>query len=111
MSLIVSGKLKDPRIPAFLTITKVKVSKDLHYAHVFITIQDENIDKEDVIAVLNKSAGFIQHSIAEKVRMRYTPKIEFRYDYEDEKASNVDRLLDKISMQLKNNEEKEEKDS
>lgn len=97
MILLSEKKIKDPRIPEFVTITRVTISKDLHYSHVYFTLLDENKNHKLVEKGLNSASGYIQKILAEKLAIRFIPKIEFRYDINEEKANKVDKLLDIIS--------------
>ena len=45
LSKIIQSKLEDPRI-GLVTITRVKVSKDLSYATIFITAGNEDSSKK-----------------------------------------------------------------
>lgn len=98
LNLIASGSISDPRIPAFITITKVTLSKDLHYSHIYYTTQAEEAKKKESEAGLNSAVGFIQKHLAQNLNLRFTPKLEFRYDVNEEKADQVDQLLTKLSQ-------------
>ncbi len=102
MNLIVNGSIKDPRVPNLLTITKVTLSKDKHYSHIYITLTGTEQAKELAVKGLNNAKGFIQLNLADKLQLRYTPKIEFRLDKFEDKAELVDELLKQISDELQN---------
>lgn len=107
MKLIVSGGIKDPRVPTLLTITKVTLSKDKHYSHIYITLDGGAEKKELAVKGLNNAKGFIQMHLAEQLQLRYTPKIEFRIDPFEEKATKVDELLKQITIELENSKKNE----
>ena len=48
---------------------------------------------------LNNAKGFIQAQLAEKLKLRFTPKIEFRIDPFEEKANRVDAILDMLAKE------------
>lgn len=99
MILLTEKRIKDPRVPDFVSVTKVKISKDLHYCHIYFSLLDENINYTIVEKGLNSASGFVQKALAEKLTIKFTPKVEFRYDINEEKANKVDKLLDMISKQ------------
>lgn len=104
MRIITNREVKDPRIPDIMTITKVSISKDLHYCHLFFTmIGDENKRKKAIIG-LNSASGYFQKMIASRIELRYTPKIEFKYDENEEKAYKIDELLESLSNKRNNND-------
>lgn len=91
--LILRGEIRDPRVTGrksgaaartelapFLSINRVEVSQDLSYAKVFVSsfASDAMLDKG--VDGLNNAAGFIQSSIAKKLRIRKFPKFTFVVD-------------------------------
>jgi ribosome-binding factor A len=103
MKIIANQEVKDPRIPRIITITNVSLSKDLHYCHLYFSLL-ENKDKNKAVTGLNSAAGYFQKIIAERMKLKYTPIIEFRYDDIEEKAHKVDELLDSLTDERKNKE-------
>ena len=79
-ALIVEGKIKDPRVNTFLSITRVEVSKDLVWADVFVSTFKPESGLEKGVAGLQSAAGFIQAKIAETARLRQTPRLRFHED-------------------------------
>ncbi|MDR2101201.1 MAG: 30S ribosome-binding factor RbfA [Treponema sp.] len=95
-ALIVEGKIKDPRINPFLSVTRVKVSRDFSYADVYVAgfkadpgaikkngggegiISGGNLSRG--IEGLRSAAGFIQAQIAGQMRIRQTPRLRFHED-------------------------------
>lgn len=103
MKIITNKEVKDPRIPDFMTITKVTLSKDLHYCHLYFTMIGELNQRNKALKGLNNASGFFQKIIAERLALKFTPKIEFRYDEIEEKAYEIDKLLDSISQERESN--------
>ena len=99
MKAITSGDVKDPRVPLILTITEITLSKDLHYCHLYFSMIGNDSEKSRAIAGLNSAAGFFQKIIGEKLKLRFTPKIEFRYDQKEEESRRVYDLLNKLEKQ------------
>lgn len=78
--LLLHGDIKDPRVSTFLSINRVEITTDLGYAKVFVSsfLSDSQLEKG--VAGLNSAAGFIQSSIAKKLRIRQFPKLTFVVD-------------------------------
>ena len=53
---LIQKEIKDPRLPGFITISAVKVSKDLSYAKVYFTVF--NGDPEETSVILNSAKSF-----------------------------------------------------
>ena len=79
-SLLLRGERKDPRGSNFLSINRVAVSSDLSYAKVYVSTFLSDAQLEKGVDGLNNAAGFIQSSIAKKLRIRKFPKFTFVVD-------------------------------
>ncbi len=95
--LLSKGVINDPRVPNSINITRISVSKDLHYAHIHFTVFGTIEFKNNVLLGLNHCSGFIQKNIGHDLELKYTPKIEFRYDENYEKAEEVNKMLDNLT--------------
>jgi ribosome-binding factor A len=77
--LIVEGKIKDPRVDPFLSITRVTVSRDFSYADVYVSSY-KSAGLATGVAGLQSAAGFIQSQLAGMMRIRQTPRLRFHED-------------------------------
>jgi ribosome-binding factor A len=78
--LVVSGKIKDPRVDTFLSITRVDVSRDLAYADVYVSSFKTEAGLVKGVAGLQSAAGYIQAQLARLMRIRQTPRLRFHAD-------------------------------
>jgi ribosome-binding factor A len=81
---------------AFITVTIVRVSPDLGYAKIYLSIMAVK-DKNAMLAVINEHTSKIRHQLAEKIRkqVRVIPELSFFIDDSLDYAENIDRLLKK----------------
>jgi ribosome-binding factor A len=77
--LIVEGKVKDPRVDPFLSVTRVTVSRDFAYADVYVSSY-KSAGLATGIAGLQSAAGFIQSQLAKMMHIRQTPRLRFHQD-------------------------------
>ena len=98
ISAIITRELPHHRL-GFLTITDVKVSSDLRYARVFVSVLGSGVDKTETLNTLNKEKAFIRQLIGRRFRLRHTPEITFVYDETVEHADHMMRLMDDIKME------------
>lgn len=76
--LIGSGGIKDPRVGAFVSVTRVEASRDGAYAKVWISsITDSENELDRAVEGLTSAAGYIQAQIAKHTRLRLTPVLRF----------------------------------
>lgn len=62
-----------------ITITEVKVSVDVQWADVLVSIFPYH-KKEEIMKALQRKVGFLQFLFNKKLRIRHTPKIRFALD-------------------------------
>jgi len=79
-ALILEGRIKDPRVHPFLSITRVQVSKDLAFADVYVSNIRENGNIEKAVEGLQSAAGFVQAELGAAMRTRKTPRLRFHPD-------------------------------
>jgi ribosome-binding factor A len=79
-ALILEGKIKDPRVSSFLSITRAVVSRDLSYADVYVSNIRETANIERGAEGLQSAAGFIQSQLAAVMHIRKTPRLRFHAD-------------------------------
>ena len=74
------------------SITSVDVSPDLHLARVFISGFKEE-ETRAAIKALQAVQGKVRHFLGKRIRLRYTPELEFKYDETPLRAGRVEDLL------------------
>ncbi|WAC08614.1 MAG: 30S ribosome-binding factor RbfA [Thermodesulfobacteriota bacterium] len=90
-------EVKDPRI-GMVTITGVTVSKDLKIAHIYYSAFGSEKQLQDSAIGLRQATKFIQREIGRRIRMRYTPVIDFQFDHSLEYGSHIDQILKDLSL-------------
>ena len=95
ISQIISYELKDPNVTGLISVTRVKVTNDLKYAKVSVSIlNSKNVKK--TLAGLKKSSGFIRSELARRVNLRNTPELIFELDDSIEYGTRIDSILKEI---------------
>lgn len=96
VSNIIRDDIRDPRLSAMISVTRVDVTKDLRYAKVFISLFGNDESKKNTLDALKNSAGFIRREIGHRVNLRYTPEIIIELDNSIEQGMHIDALLHQI---------------
>ena len=91
--LISRRVIKDPRLAPMTTITDVEVSRDLHYAKVYVSLYGDKEIREQSVDALNHASGFIHAKLKKNVRLRFIPKFTF---FADDSIERGVRLTNKI---------------
>ena len=106
ISSIIDNKLKNPNVTGLISVTKVKVTQDLKFAKVYVSILNSK-NLKDTLAGLKKSAGFARSELARTVNLRNTPEIIFELDDSLEYGARIDSILKDIMKDVKKNDEEE----
>jgi ribosome-binding factor A len=87
--------LKDPRI-GFTTVTAVRVTRDLRYARVFISVLGSHDEQDATMRGLKSATPFLRGRLGKEMRVRYLPELTFELDHGPEEADRLERLLAKL---------------
>ncbi len=106
LAQLIQFEVKDPRM-GMVTISHIKVAKDLGYADVYITVLPlgEQSQEEAVklsLTVLRSAAGFLRHELSRQIKLRVMPQLRFHFDESVERGRQLHSLIDKASRELRN---------
>lgn len=79
VSAVLQRQLADPRVSGLVTVTRVAAGEDLRDATVFISVLPQKHESRAIYG-LKHAAGHIQSLVADHVRMRSVPHLEFKLD-------------------------------
>ena len=97
ISVIIRDEIKDPRMTAMVSITSVKVSKDLRYAKVFVCIFGKTEEeKNETFAALKSASGYVRREVGQRMNLRNTPQIIFELDDSISYSMRIEELIDKV---------------
>ncbi|KEA64912.1 Ribosome-binding factor A [Marinobacterium lacunae] len=105
LAVLIQREIKDPRL-GMVTISHVKVSKDLGYADIYITVmafgdQDEAESIAASLKVLNAAAGFLRTELARGIKLRIMPHLRFHFDETVERGRRLHSLIESAYRQEK----------
>ena len=95
ISNLLIRKVNDPRLKG-VTITDVRMSKDLRHAYVYYSLFWEGQQKKQAHEGFESARGFIRREIGERLQLRYVPDIQFRYDESLDYGKKMERVLAKL---------------
>jgi ribosome-binding factor A len=94
----VQRDLDDPRI-GLVTITKVKLAKDLTQAVVYWSCLDDGGPRRTAERGLADALPVIQRAVAGAIGTRQTPHLSLRFDRAPEHAGRIDSILAKLARE------------
>lgn len=81
-----------------LSVSQVRVTKDLKSATIYISSLKHSPTPDDILVDLQNAAKNIQSEINKKIRMKYCPKLRFVNDDGGDYGEKIDQLLDKMKQ-------------
>lgn len=93
LSGIIRLELKDPRV-GMVTIIDVEVSRDQSHAKIFFTLLGDQQAIEDTSRGLQHAAGFLRSELAQRMKLRVVPQLQFKHDESVERGMRLSRLID-----------------
>ncbi len=100
ISNIISFELKNPDATGLISVTKVKITPDLKYAKVYVSLLNAK-NEEKTIDALKNSAGYIRTLIAKRINLRVTPELVFEKDDSMEYGMKIDSILKNLKKDEK----------
>ncbi|MBU6952003.1 30S ribosome-binding factor RbfA [Hahella sp. HN01] len=99
LAQLIQRELKDPRL-GMVTVNSVKVSKDLSYADVYVTVLNlKDVEDGDAskasLKVLEGAAGFLRSELGRAIKLRVMPQLRFHYDASVSNAQRLGALIQK----------------
>ena len=110
VSMAILAELQDPRIRD-VTVTYVEVSADLRHAKVHVSVMGDETRQKLSLRGLQSAAGFLQAKIAERIEIRYTPKLSFLLDQGIKRSIAVAQILREVLPPEKTAAEDEESEA
>lgn len=108
ISQLLRTKIKDPRISDMVSITEVRVTNDLSFAKVFVSVFGTGAEKNDTLEGLRNAEGFIKKEIGRNVKMRIMPKLIFELDDSVEESLRLEKILEEIKTKEEPVEDEDE---
>ena len=103
ISEMLLSDLKDPRLDALVSITRVDVTRDNSYATVYFapieTVgSDEELKarQEEVLEAFNSAKGFIHNRIGRELKLRHVPELIFKVDHSLEFSRHIEEIIESL---------------
>ena len=91
---IIVTRIDNPQIKNTVTITDIKVSKDIRSAVVYFVTLDKNFKK--IEKLINELKPTIKFYLSKNVHLKRIPDIKFVFDDTAIKGQRISKLLDSI---------------
>lgn len=92
---VLAQGLSDPRLAPIITVTDVKVTRDLKEASVFVTMLPEDA-KDLTMHGLRSAAKHVRHVISDQIALPKAPILHFKHDTGAQNQAGVLRALSEL---------------
>ncbi len=91
-TMIFKEEIRDPRL-AGISITEVKVDRELSYADIYVSAVEGISRSKEVLEGLESASGFIRKTLSDRIELRSFPRLRFHWDITPERADRIEQLL------------------
>ena len=95
---LIAREVHDPGV-GFVTLTKVKVSPDLQLARVYYTSFGDPTAQKESAKALKRATPFLRRQVAQRVRLRRAPELEFFYDESIAQHDRIEQILQELKAE------------
>jgi ribosome-binding factor A len=91
--ILLRGQVHDDVLSAHsVSVTEVRMSPDLRQARAYVKPLLGN-DEEKVLTALRQNTAFLQREVAQRLGLKFAPKLKFAADESFDEADRIERLL------------------
>lgn len=76
-----------------ITFSEVRISPDLKHANAYVMPLGGVGDVKVILGALNEVAPYLRHLIASRLKLKFIPKVSFRWDDSFDEAQKINRLM------------------
>jgi ribosome-binding factor A len=76
-----------------VTVQHVDITPDLKNCYVHVSVIGKPVDQEAAVAALEEHRGILQHALAKRVILKYTPQLHFRRDTSIERGDRIMQIM------------------
>lgn len=112
LSKLIQREIRDPRL-GMVTVSYVKVSKDLGYADIYVTVMPIGEQAEESVipqslAVLSNAAGFLRKELSRGIKLRVMPQLRFHFDESVDRGRRLHSLIEQAFQREEKRSDTEE---
>jgi ribosome-binding factor A len=91
----------------FITVTEVHMTPDLKIAKIYVSIMGTAEQKSSTLQLLEHQKGEVRSFIGTKLRLKFTPSVQFYLDETLDRVEKINNLIKQIHQadELKNSKE------
>lgn len=84
------------RTYGFMTVTEVRMTADLKIAKIYVSILGNTEQREHSMKLLEEQKPAIRHFVGSRIRLKFTPEINFFLDDTMDRVERIETLIKQI---------------
>lgn len=100
LAIILQAKFHDGDLP-MITVSAVQLARDLAYAKIYVSTLGTEAEIKAMVKTLNTMAPKLRYLLAQTIRIRTTPELQFVYDSSIVEGSRLSALIDSVDPDKK----------
>jgi ribosome-binding factor A len=80
----------------FITVTAAEISPDLKEGRVFVSVIGTVAQQQRALSSLQHHHGAIQRELAQRIVLKYTPRLTFTLDETETRAAHIEQILNEL---------------
>ena len=100
ISHCITFELKNPNVTGLISVTRAKITPDLKYAKIYVSILNAKSTAKTMQG-LKDSSGFIRSQIAKNINLRITPELVFELDDSMEYGERIENIIKELNEEKK----------
>lgn len=96
ISTLLTRQIKDPRLNAVISITRVVSTGDLRSARVYISVIGNQETRQEALKGIRSAASYLRRELRDRINMKHTPFLSYELDESLNEADQLLRLMNKV---------------
>jgi ribosome-binding factor A len=81
-----------------VTVSAIDITPDLKQAFVYVSALGNDLQRQDVLNVLEQNRATLQALVSKRVVLKHTPHLNFKLDDSIERGSRILNILDDLGL-------------
>lgn len=95
VGMMLTTEYRDPSY-GLITVTDVHMTPDLRIAKIYVSIMGPEATKQRTMEMLEERKPQIRSFIGSRLRLKFTPSVQFYIDETLDRVEKIDRIIRKI---------------
>ncbi len=97
LSQLLLTEIADPRLQD-ITVTEVSLDPELMVAKVYVSAMGDENREGEVMAGLRRAGGYLRREVGQRVRLRHTPELHFKWDSTLAQADRINAIISSLDI-------------